>query len=41
MTVTLYLQSVVERSNTFAPVKSALIVIAYFQKSNLREHLPT
>ena len=41
MTVALYLQSVVERSNTFAPVKSASAAIAYFQKINLHHHLPT
>ncbi len=41
MTVALYPYSVVERSNTFAPVKSASAVIAYFQKINMHEHLPT
>jgi len=39
--VALYLQSVVERSNTFATVKSASAAIAYFQKINLQHHLPT
>ncbi len=37
----LYLQSVVEKANTFAPVKSASSAIAYFQKINLQHHLPT
>ena len=41
MTVALHLQSVIERSNTFAPVKSASAAIAYFQKINLQHHLPT
>jgi len=41
MTVALYLQSVVERANAFAPVKSASADIAYFQKINLQHHLPT
>jgi hypothetical protein len=41
MTVELYLQSVFERSNTFATMKSASAVIAYFQKINLQHHLPT
>jgi len=41
MTVTLYLQSVVERAKTFAPVKSASVVVAYFQKINMQYHLPT
>jgi len=40
MTVALYLQSVVERANTFATVKSASTAIAYFQKINLQHHLP-
>ena len=31
MTVALYLQSVVKRANTFAPVKNASVAIAYFQ----------
>jgi hypothetical protein len=41
MTVALYLQFVVVRANTFAPVKSASAAIAYFQKINLQHHLPT
>ena len=41
MTVALYLQLVVERANTFTPVKSASDAIAYFQKINLHHHLPT
>jgi hypothetical protein len=41
MMVALYLQLVVERANTFAPVKSASSAIAYFQKINLQHHLPT
>ena len=40
-TVALYLQSLVERSKTFAPVKSASATIASFQKVNLFNHLPT
>ena len=40
MTVALYLQSVAERANTFAPVKSASDAIAYFQKISLQHHLP-
>jgi len=39
--VALYLQSVVERSSTFAPVKSASAAIAFFQKDNQYSHLPT
>ncbi len=31
----------VERANTFAPVKRASAAIAYFQKINLHHHLPT
>ncbi len=41
ITVALYLQSLVERANTFAPVKSASVAIAYSQKINLQHHLPT
>ena len=41
ITVTLYLQYVVERANTFAPVKSASSAIAYFQKISLHQYLPT
>jgi hypothetical protein len=41
ITAALYLQSVVERSDTFAPVKSASAAIAFFQKVNLYNHLPT
>ncbi len=37
----LYLQSVVERSSTFAPVKSASAAIAFFKKVNMCSHLPT
>ena len=40
-TVALYLQSVVERSKSFALVKSASAAIDFFQKVNLFNHLPT
>jgi hypothetical protein len=39
--VALYMQSVVERSKSFAPVKSAPTTIAFFHKVNLYNHLPT
>jgi hypothetical protein len=32
---------VVERSKSFAPVKTASVAIAFFQKVNLFDHLPT
>jgi len=32
---------VVKRSSTFAPVKSASATIAFFQKIDLHDHLPT
>ena len=41
MTVALYLLTMVERSSTFAPVKSTSAAIAFFQKFNLYSHLPT
>ncbi len=41
MTVAFYLQIVVERAKTFAPVKSVSAAIAYFQKINSQHHLPT
>ena len=41
MTVAIYLQTLVERANTFTPVKSASAAIAYFKKINLQHHLPT
>ena len=31
----------VERSKSFAPVKSASAMIAFFQKVNMFDHLPT
>ena len=40
-TVALYLHSVVERSKTFAPVKSASAAIAFFLKVNLFNHFST
>ncbi len=40
-TVALYLQLVVERLKFFTPVKSACVSIAFFQKVNLYNHLPT
>ncbi len=39
--VAMYLQSVVERSKSYAPVKSHSVAIAFFQKFNLFGHLPT
>jgi hypothetical protein len=41
MTVALYLRSVVERSKSYAPVKSHSAAIAFYQKVNLFGHLPT
>ena len=40
-TVALYLQLVVERSKSLAPVNCASAAIAFFQKVNLYNHLPT
>jgi len=40
-TVALYLQSVVNRAKTFAPVKSSSAAIAFYQKINLFQHEPT
>ncbi len=40
-TVALYLQSVADSAKTFAPVKSHSAAIAFFQKINLFNHLPT
>jgi hypothetical protein len=40
-TLALYLQPVVERSKSFAPVKSASTTIGFFKKVNLYNHLPT
>jgi hypothetical protein len=39
--VAVYLQSVVERSSTFAPVKSASVDIVFFKTVNLYNHLPS
>ena len=41
MTVALYLRSVVERSRSYAPVKSPSDAIAFYQKVNMFGHLPT
>ena len=41
ITLALYLQSMVERSSTFAAVKSASAAIAFFHKVNMYNHLPT
>jgi hypothetical protein len=41
MTVGLFLMLVVERSKSFAPGESASGAIAFFQKFNLFDHLPT
>ena len=40
-TVALYLQSVMNNANTFAPVKAASAAIAFYQKINLFDHEPT
>jgi hypothetical protein len=40
-TVSLYLQSVVNRAKTFAPVKASSAAIAFFQRVNLFDHEPT
>ena len=40
-TVALYLQSVVNRAKTLAPVKAASAAIAFYQKINLFNHEPT
>ena len=40
-TVALFLQSVADGAKTFAPVKSHSAAIAFFQKVNLFNHLPT
>ena len=39
--VALYLQSVADRAKSFAPLKSHSATIAFFQKVNLFNHLPT
>ena len=41
ITVAMFLQLLVEKSVTFAPVKKASAAIAFFQKVNLFDHLPT
>ncbi len=41
MTVALYLQSVVERFKSYAPVKSYSAATAFYQKVNMFGHLPT
>jgi len=41
ITVALYLQSVADGAKSFAPVKSHSAAIAFFQKVNLFNHLPT
>ena len=41
MTVALYLRSVVERSKSYAPVKSHSASISFYQKVNMFGHLPT
>jgi hypothetical protein len=41
ITVALYLQSLMDTSNTFSVIKTASASIAFFQKINLYNHLPT
>ena len=41
ITVAMYLQLVVGRSKSYSPFKKASAAIAFFQKVNLHNHLPT